>query len=270
MLIGAMNHPMRDPLTEIEAFSRLGFEFVDLTLEPALARSDRVDATAIRGALRDRSLRVVGHTAYYLPIASPFVGLRQAALDEMCRCLDVFVEVGAKLVNVHPDFRIPLHDEDYIVSANVEAIGTLVEMARERGLRMMVENVPGTFNRKSVLRKLFRTYADLGFHLDVGHANLGVDGISTAELLRACGERLVHVHLSDNRGGLDDLHLPLGAGRIDWRQVATQLVGAGYDGTVTLEVFSPDQDYLALSTAKWRRLWDEAVAARPSAGHPPS
>ena len=38
----------------------------------------------------------------------------------------------------------------------------------------------------------------------------------TAELLDAFGDRLLHVHVSDNHGGDRDEHLPLGAGNIDW------------------------------------------------------
>jgi sugar phosphate isomerase/epimerase len=264
MLIGAMNHPMREPLAEIATLGDLGFDFIDLTLEPALAGADRVDVAAIRSALRARALGVVGHTAWYLPIASPFDSVRRSALDEMRRCLDVFAEVGAELVNVHPDFRVPLHEEPYIIKANTESIAALVESAGQRGLRMMVENVPGLYNRTDVLSALLAALPDLGFHLDVGHANLGTDRIITGDLLRACGHRLAHVHLSDNRGGHDDLHLPLGAGRIDWLQTADLLIAAGYDGTVTLEVFSADQDYLALSRAKWRRTWDDA-GKRPRA-----
>ena len=34
MKIGAMNHPARNPLAEIDWFGRQGFDFVDFTLEP--------------------------------------------------------------------------------------------------------------------------------------------------------------------------------------------------------------------------------------------
>ena len=37
MQIGAMNHPARDPLGEIDWFGRHGFDFIDFTLEPPAA-----------------------------------------------------------------------------------------------------------------------------------------------------------------------------------------------------------------------------------------
>jgi hypothetical protein len=72
------------------------------------------------------------------------------------------------------------------------------------------------------------------------------------------GDRLRHVHLHDNRGGSQDLHLPLGAGNLDTRRHVRALKAAGYDGTITLEVFTPDWHYLAYSRDVLRRLWDEA------------
>jgi hypothetical protein len=39
MQIGAMNHPARNPLEEIDCFGRHGFDFVDFALEPPAASS---------------------------------------------------------------------------------------------------------------------------------------------------------------------------------------------------------------------------------------
>ena len=47
------------------------------------------------------------------------------------------------------------------------------------------------------------------------------------------------MHLHDNRGGQskdDDLHLPIGAGTVDFPGIMASLVLAGYCGTLTLEV----------------------------------
>ena len=60
MRIGAMNNPTRDPVEEIERIARSGFEFVDLTLEPPAARSDRIDIEKVKRALRDAGLGAVG------------------------------------------------------------------------------------------------------------------------------------------------------------------------------------------------------------------
>src|SRR6476620_2585382 len=90
MLIGAMNHPGRDVLKEIEWIADMGFQFLDLTLEPPAAASWKVNPQALRSALEKHHLAVVGHTAYYLPLASPFEPIRQAAVAELKRCVEIF------------------------------------------------------------------------------------------------------------------------------------------------------------------------------------
>src|SRR6478672_4999540 len=59
MKIGAMNHPARNPLEEIDWFGRQGFDFVDFTLEPSAALPGQIDPKAIRAALDRHDLGAV-------------------------------------------------------------------------------------------------------------------------------------------------------------------------------------------------------------------
>ena len=94
-------------------------------------------------------------------------------------------------------------------------------------------------------------------HLDIGHANLSVPYNTTGEILEAWGKRLRHVHLHDNKGGSADLHLPLGAGTLNFRWALGELIRCGFDETITLEVFTPDRHFFAYSRDVLRRTWDE-------------
>ncbi len=76
--------------------------------------------------------------------------------------------------------------------------------------------------------------------------------------------RLRHVHLHDNKGGGADLHLPLGAGTMNFARHVRTLKASGYDGRITLEVFSEDRRYLAHSRDILRRLWDGEPADTPA------
>jgi len=87
MKIGAMNHPARNPLEEIDWFGRHGFDFVDFTLEPPAADPDQIDLGAVRAALERYGLGVVAHTAWFLPFSFPFTSIRQASLVEFRRAL---------------------------------------------------------------------------------------------------------------------------------------------------------------------------------------
>ena len=101
MQLGLMNNPARDPLKEIARAAALGFDFVDLTLEPPLARADCVNPAKIKAAIEARGLGVVGHTAYYLPFGSAFDAVQVGAVQEAERCLEVFAQVGAPVMNLH-------------------------------------------------------------------------------------------------------------------------------------------------------------------------
>jgi sugar phosphate isomerase/epimerase len=258
MLVGAMNFPGRSVLKEIHRIHEDGFDFVDLTIEPPVAW--KVDGAEAGRLLSDLGLGVVGHTAYYLPIASPWPELRELARDLFRRSLDQFAAAGVTLVNVHPDQRVPLHNRDQVRTMNADAIASLAEDARERDIRLMVENLDRLFADVDDLAPVLDADPALGFHLDIGHANLrlGLGGTNRTEaLLNAFGDRLAHVHVSDNRGGDEDLHLPLGAGAIDWKAMIRHLHRRGYDGTVTLEVFSRERDYLRAARKLWLQWWSE-------------
>ncbi len=257
MLIGAMNHPASDVVEEIEWMAAMGLDFLDLTLEPPAAASWRVDPAAIRAALERRKLQVVGHTAFYLPMASAFEDLRRASVCELRRCLEVFGAVGARWMNLHPDRHTPMHERRFYIERNLETLRDLLPDARRLGVGLMVENLPGEYNTAAQLADLLDPLPEVGLHLDIGHANLMTAHNTAEEILAAYGPRLRHVHLHDNRGGSEDLHLPLGAGTVDVRRHIAALKRCGYDGTITLEVFTPDRHYLAHSRDVLRRMWDE-------------
>jgi sugar phosphate isomerase/epimerase len=258
MLVGAMNHPARKPVDEIGWIADMGLDFIDLTLEPPGAGYWQIDVREIRNALRETGLKVVGHTAYFLPFGHPFEEVRRGAVEALKRSMETFAEVGARWMNVHPDKHAPMHDREYVVRRNLESLSELADHSRHTGVRVMVENIPRDFNSALQLGELLVPLPELGLHLDVGHTELMVNRNTAGEILEAFGHRLRHVHLHDNKGGSGDLHLPLGAGTIDVPSCLRMIRATGYDGTITLEVFTPDREYLRYSAAKLRRLWEEA------------
>ncbi|MEO6338266.1 MAG: sugar phosphate isomerase/epimerase family protein [Verrucomicrobiota bacterium] len=253
-----MNHPARPVLEEIEWMAHLGLDFVDLTLEPPAAAVWVIDPKEIRDALAKHHLGVVGHTAYYLPLASPFESLRHAAVEESKRCLEAFSKIGVRWMNLHPDGKAPLHADDFHVGRNIQSLRDLMPVAHDCGIGLMVENLPGKFNSVRQLSQILDALPEVGLHIDIGHCNLMVEENTADELLAAYGSRLKHVHLHDNKGGGADLHLPLGAGTMNVAHYVRSLKQSGYDGTITLEVFSEDTHYLAHSRDVLRKLWDAA------------
>ncbi len=255
MLVGAMNNPSLPLEAEIDRIAAAGFDFVDLTLEPPGAWP--ADGERVRDLLRAAGVAAIGHSAYYLPIASPLAELRKSAHTLFGEMLDTFVAARIELVNVHPDPINRLFTPEEIRARNAEALAQLTEDASTRGIRLMVENLGRSFSRVEDLQPLFDAAPALGFHLDVGHANMLLahgEQNRTPALLAAFGDRLAHVHAHDNLG-VDDLHLPLGSGTVDWPLVVGSLKQAGWDGSATLEVFTARRDYLDLSRKLWLEWW---------------
>src|ERR1043166_548837 len=264
MLIGTMNHPARPVLSEIEWMAELEFDFVDLTLEPPAAAVWKVDLEEVRRVLADHNLPVVGHTAFYLPLCSPFESIRKAAVEELKYCIEAFAQLGAHWMNIHPDRNVPMHDRKWIIERNIQSLRELLPVAEQCGVGLMIENLPGEFNTLAQLSQLLDPLPSLGLHLDIGHANLMVEKNTTSEIIQTYGSRLRHVHLHDNKGGTADLPLALGSGNLDLAKHIQTLKQCGYDGTITLEVFTTDKHFLCYSRDVLRKLWDQLDLDLPS------
>lgn len=260
MIIGAMNHPGRDPLDEIEWFAQNNFDFVDFTLEPPAADPAHLDVAEIRAALAHHGMAVVAHAAYYIPISSPFASLRQTALQEFRRALEAARDIGARMMTVHYRAIPPLLPAECCPEWHLEVLRPLCAQAAELGITILLENAPRQPGQIDHITRILAAIPNLGFHLDSGHTQVegGTDMFET--YLERLGHRLMHVHLSDNDGSWDQ-HLPLGAvrrGDIDWPARIARLKAVGYDSTISLEVFSPERTYLLHSRDLLRQWWEAA------------
>ena len=260
MQIGAMNHPSRDPLAEIDWIGQSGFDFVDLTLEPPAADPGRINPTAVRAALARHGLGVVGHTAWFLPFGSPFAAVRQACLGEFRRALRAAHQIGATVLNVHYGKPPGFFGQAQVIDWHAEILGPLCREAADVGVTIVLEHVPhGGGEQLETIAAVMGRVPLLRFHLDSGHAKLERGYDRWLEYLDKLGHKLRHVHLSENDGTADQ-HLPLGAAprsTTDWPQHVKKLKATGYDGTITLEVFAPQKEYLLLSRDLLRRWWAE-------------
>jgi sugar phosphate isomerase/epimerase len=153
-------------------------------------------------------------------------------VGKIYRAMEVAEEAGAGLVVMHPPFR---WQRGYRVWLDERLRGleerTGVVVAFENMFPVHVGGRPVTFHTNQDLDDLDR-FDDLV--LDTSHA--AVAGHDLVEVRGRFGDRLRHVHLSDNAGKGWDSHLPPGEGVLKLNDFLTDLAGAGYDGAVTLEV----------------------------------
>jgi sugar phosphate isomerase/epimerase len=261
MKIGGMNHPGRDPIEEIRWYGEHDFDFVDFTLEPPCADPDEIDPGAIRTALQEYNLDVIAHCAWFIPISSPFAGIRQAALEELRRSLRAARAIGATLMTTHY-YGVPhIIKNKMAIDWHVEVLAPLCQEAAEIGITIAIENIPNQSNHQvKHIGSILRAIPSLRFHLDSAHAKLEGNYNHFDSYLSKLGSKMVHVHLSENDGS-GDQHLPLGGSarnRTDWPKLIRKLKQSGYDGTISLEVFTEQREYLLLSRKLLREWWSMA------------
>jgi sugar phosphate isomerase/epimerase len=249
MKVGYPNNPRNDVIEEIKWIGE-HFDFIDFFMEPDKAYYDKINLKAIRKTLNDYSLGIVGHTAYYLPFASPIKAIRTAAIKEAAKCFQAFAELEAEYVTVHANWPPSLFNVKEGLEMQIESIGKLLEEAEKCGVKIMYESGVGELDNYGNVAKILQALPKLYFHLDIGHAFL--HGRDVCKFIRKFHSKLKHVHVHDNFGK-DDLHLPIGTGKIKWEDIIKELKRY-YDGTITLEIFS-DKEYVLLTKKKFEEMW---------------
>lgn len=163
----------------------------------------------------------------HLSITEPVKSKRLLVVDEIKRALDIADVIPFKYLIQH----LGVSEEEYD-DRKVEAAFTALEeislFARERGVEVLLENIPNELSSaERLVSFLNETHLKLNFCLDVGHANMR-EGVSTAYTIMKGRIRSTHIH--DNNGK-DDSHLwPLYSegGTIDWPEAMKLLrTGAG-------------------------------------------
>jgi len=155
-------------------------------------------------------------------------------VTKVYRAVQAAEHVGARLVVVHPPYRWQRRYRRWIDRS-------LAELPAATGVAIAVENMfPVRLPNERAVRFHAGSVelADLdrfpAVVLDTSHA--AVAGIGLVEAVERLGERMVHVHLSDNAGRGWDSHLPLGEGVLPLAALLDRLAARGFRGSVSLEL----------------------------------
>lgn len=261
MLYGAMNSPVRPVLEEIESIGEMDLDFAELTMDAPEAHYSVLDAQkeAILERLGRFELGLVCHLPTFISTADLTESIRRASIEEVMFSLEVAAMLQPLKVVLHPSYirglgqMVRERAEEYALRS-LEAI---VEKAHGLGLCLCLENMfpearwlvdPEEFI--GILRK----FPTLNLTLDTGHAHIqDLEGRRCLRFIERFPDRIGHIHASDNFGR-EDSHLPIGAGSVNFPAIAKALKRAGYNDTVTLEVFSSDRDYVGISRDKFKAM----------------
>jgi sugar phosphate isomerase/epimerase len=188
------------------------------------------DAKEIRRLAREHGLTVGAMHAPSLLLTRKVWGTDP--VGKIYRAMEVAQDAEIPTVVMHPPYRWQRGYRRWLEERlpGLEG-GTGVTVALENMFPVRIGERGVTFHANQDLEDL-EGLPDLV--LDTSHAAVARHDL--VEVRRRFGERLRHVHLSDNAGKGWDSHLPPGQGILDLDGFLTDLTSDGYRGSVTLEV----------------------------------
>jgi len=221
---------------DVISLYKLGLRFGEITIaEPA-------NFHLLQNEYRARS----GETGLYYLCHGPREGdpndihsLETIYFPKLLRVLSIMSELEMRLLTLHLwlDPRFVLQDT---IDYKIGFLRRLTERACSGGITVCLENLSENADH---LTEVFAAVPALSLTLDLGHAELLSKENTSFGFLEKCPDRIKHIHLHDNHGGTspdDDLHLPVGEGKIDFQKIFQRLHAVHYKGTMTLEL-RPDQ-----------------------------
>ncbi|AOY58429.1 sugar phosphate isomerase [Desulfococcus multivorans] len=262
MQYGATNFPVKPVLEEIAVFGRLGFDYLELAMDPPLAHHTQVrrEQAAVREALDRYGMGIVCHLPTFLSTADLTESLRRVSVEETTASLALAAELGAAKAVLHPSYMngLSIHVPELWREHALDSLERIVSAGKSFGVQLCLENLfpkISPFSTPEVFGDVFERFPELAMTLDIGHAHIGEDGMPRIlEFIKTFADRIHHLHISDNNGRRDE-HLPVGQGSLDFNATAEALRRSGYDGTVTLEIFDPDRTTLVESRKALERLF---------------
>jgi sugar phosphate isomerase/epimerase len=233
----------------VELAQELELGGVELRADPGIAHPHEL-SRADRQRLREfgkNGLQLSLHMPIHgVNLTWPVQSVAASSLGELLRTLDLAGEIGADVVVIHPG-RLP---EEYLPfpewwekSRDLLrfSLALLIPHAEKAGIRLALENLGRGRDRGLVETAeehiaLLSEFPSLWACFDLGH--LHTLGGSPRDYIPLVAQRLLHVHLHDNRGDWD-AHLPLGEGTAPWRETLEILEETGFSGRVILEIPDP-------------------------------
>ncbi len=262
MKYGAMNFPVLPVVDEINRIADLGFDYVELAMDPPMAHyaTVRNQGATIRRALEKKRISLICHLPTFVSIADLTDSIRLASLAEMLNSLQTAADLGAMKVVFHPGpIRGMAHFvPDTAMKYTLESLEAISRLATGLGTPLCIENMfpaYGAFFEADEYDAIFNRYPAMKMTLDTGHAHIGCpDGSRLRRFVERFGARIEHVHISDNSGRADE-HLPPGSGTINFPRLIRQLKDIGFKGTVTFEIFTNTRSDLKSSREKFIKWW---------------
>ena len=219
------------------SYKEAGIQALEISLSPE--RTESLDAGEV--------LRLSGETgvevwSFHLPfypfetnnIASPDKDIRKNSVLLQSEYIKKAALTGAKIAVIHPSAEPnPENERAERLKCAKESLAYLADAASGSGMTLAVEDLPRTClgNCAEEIKELISADGRLKVCFDTNHLLVG----DNTEFVRALGEKIVTVHISDYDFSDERHWLPF-EGKNDWARIMAALDDAGYSGPFMYEV----------------------------------
>lgn len=244
----------------IRRIADLGYEGIELMFDTPHAWPEDVtpkDLDAIRSALDKHGLQIANVNAFMMNKINdprqpywhpswiePDESYRRIRIDHTIRSLTQAKLLGATHISTEPGGPIGGEDErEQAMETFVEMLKPVLEHAEKEGVKLLVEPEPELLIENVAQYLDLRSRIDspaLGLNFDIGHFYCVSEPL--AEAVDRLAPYIDHVHIEDIAGSRVHHHMVPGDGAIDFTEPLNALQRVGYDGWVTVELYTSIAD----------------------------
>jgi sugar phosphate isomerase/epimerase len=155
---------------------------------------------------------------------------------KVCQLIELASQLGITIYTQHL-WMDPRFIQPDIIAKKQDLLKRWVETAARYAITLCIENLS---EQAEHFAPAFQHIPKLRMTLDLGHGELlSTSNNTSLQFIEQFADRIHHVHLHDNLGGTgvkDDLHLPIGKGKIDFATILKNLRLSGYKRGYSLEL----------------------------------
>jgi sugar phosphate isomerase/epimerase len=256
---GLLTNPSNDLVSEITKIYELNFDYAEIGIEgpegnPDIINKKRHEIVNLLGGFKQKP---IGHTAYWIDLASDYDYIRHAWILEAIREIKIARKMGIDLINFHANINGMFYGKrrKIVLDNLVKSLREIIRQAKKYKVDVMLENVPLSNGIHSIdeFKYIIDNVDMLFVHLDIPHAFTSGGMASVIDYINTFRDKIIHIHWHDNHGQKDE-HLPIGDGFIDHQEAVKALKEIDYNRTITLEVFTNNNDAKS-SADKLRTMW---------------
>ncbi len=226
-------------------FAKEHFSFLELTLDENLSKYNKKHIQELKKALEN--FEVYGHIHWGIKLYDK----NKKEIGKAIKSVKIFRQLGVKKLTIHPSWNKEITKED-LIENNLYSLGIVNDFCQKHKLRLMIENIQRSpFNRAEFLLDFVNKIPKSKITFDTGHS-AKVSKFEFAKFLNL-KNKIEHIHLHDCRDGFDHL---IFKDKSKLKKVVNKIKKAGYNKTITLEIFTTlkNKKQISLDYKKRRKI----------------